>query len=86
MDISVELTLLPLQDDYETPIINFIKALRESKFRVVETALSTQVFGDYDELMSFLTQQIKTSFENFDLGLLHIKLVKTDLSDYEPHF
>ena len=86
MDISVELTLSPLQDDYEKPIINFIKSLRESKFRVIETPLSTQVFGTYDELMPFLTQEIKTSFDSFDLGLLHLKIVKTDRSDYEPHF
>ena len=30
MDISVELTLTPLQDHYETPIIDFIKELRAS--------------------------------------------------------
>ena len=28
MKISVELTLMPLQQDFETPIIDFIKRLR----------------------------------------------------------
>ena len=30
MNISVELTLTPLQDDFEPPILNFIKGLRAS--------------------------------------------------------
>ena len=36
MKISVELTLTPLQDDYETPIIAFIKKLRASGLKVLE--------------------------------------------------
>lgn len=86
MDISVELTLTPLKDDYEPHIIDFIKELRASKFMVLENPLSTQIFGDFDELMPFLTNAIKESFEGIDLAVLNMKLVKTDRSDYEPHF
>jgi uncharacterized protein YqgV (UPF0045/DUF77 family) len=46
MDISVELTLTPLQDDYEPLIKDFIKSLRDSDFKIIETPLSTQVYGD----------------------------------------
>ena len=42
MNISVELTLTPLQDSFEEPIINFIKALRDSGLTVIENPLSTQ--------------------------------------------
>ena len=62
MKISVELTLMPLQQDFETPIIDFIKWLRNSKFKVLENPMSTQIYGDYHELMPFLTEEIKTSF------------------------
>lgn len=86
MKISVELTLTPLQEDYETPIIDFIKRLRDSEFTVLENPLSTQVYGDYDALMPFLTQEIKRSFEGVDISVLQMKIVKTDRSDYEPHF
>lgn len=86
MNISVELTLSPLQDDFETPIINFIKALRQSKFTVLENPLSTQIFGDIDELMPFLTQEIKRSFDAVDISVLQMKIVKTDRSTYEPNF
>ena len=86
MKISIELTLTPLKDDYEQHVIDFIKALRTSDFKVLENPLSTQIYGDYDKLMPFLTQEIKKSFSNLDIAVLHMKLVKTDRSDYEPHF
>jgi len=86
MKISVDLTLSPLQDDYEIHVINFIKSLRDSKFTVLENPLSTQIFGEYDELMPFLNSQIKISFEKQKIGVLTMKVVKTDRSDYEPIF
>jgi uncharacterized protein YqgV (UPF0045/DUF77 family) len=86
MQISIDLTLSPLQDDYEAHIIDFIKVLRASKFKVLENPLSTQIFGEINELMSFLTEAIETSFENTDISLLTMKVVKTNRSNYEPHF
>lgn len=86
MKISVELTLSPLQNDYETHVINFIKKLRASEFTVLENPLSTQIYGNYDVLMPFLVQQIKKSFNEIDIAVLQMKIVKTDRSDYEPHF
>ncbi|WP_299890306.1 thiamine-binding protein [uncultured Lacinutrix sp.] len=86
MDISVELTLTPLQDEFEPAIIHFIKKLRASNLKVLENPLSTQVYGDYDKVMSLLTSEIKEAFELVDKGLLYIKIVKSDRRDYEPHF
>ena len=86
MNISVELTLTPLQDDFEPPIINFIKKLRASGLTVIENPLSTQVFGDYNQVMELLQSEIKEAFEMMDKGLLYMKIVKSDRSDYEPHF
>ncbi|WP_282075093.1 thiamine-binding protein [Maribacter aquivivus] len=86
MDISVELTFSPLQDDFEQHIIDFIKKLRESGLTVLENPLSTQVYGSYDEVMKVLNTEIKTAFELMDRGLLFMKIVKSDRSDYEPHF
>lgn len=86
MNISVDLTLSPLQDDYETHVVDFIKRLRDSEFTVLENPLSTQIYGDYDKVMRFLNQEIKRSFESVDISVLQMKIVKTDRSDYEPHF
>ncbi|WP_323787171.1 thiamine-binding protein [Psychroserpens sp.] len=86
MNISVELTLTPLQDDYEPAIIHFIKKLRSSNLKVLENPLSTQIYGNYDEVMALLTIEIKEVFQLIERGLLHIKIVKSDRYDYEPHF
>ncbi len=86
MNISVELTLTPLQDNFEEPIIRFIKRLRNSGLTVLENPLSTQIYGEYDEVMQLLQTEIKTAFQLMDKGLLYLKIVKTDRSDYEPHF
>ncbi|WP_442267514.1 thiamine-binding protein [Tenacibaculum sp. ZS6-P6] len=86
MKISVELTLTPLQDNFEEPIINFIKKLRASGITVLENPLSTQVYGDYDKVMQLLTSEVKEAFESINNGLLQMKIVKTDRSDYEPNF
>lgn len=86
MNISVELTLTPLQDDFEPAIINFIRKLRASGLTVLENPLSTQVYGDYDAVMELLQNEIKEAFEFIERGLLYMKIVKSDRSEYEPHF
>lgn len=86
MQISVELTLTPIQDDYEPIIIDFIKKMRQSGLTVKENPLSTQVYGEYDKVMDFLQEEIKTTMEAMDRGLLYMKMVKSDRSGYTPFF
>lgn len=86
MNISVELTLSPLQDTFEPIIISFIQKLRASGLTVLENPLSTQVYGEYNQVMAVLHEEIKQAFELMDKGLLYMKIVKSDGSDYEPHF
>jgi uncharacterized protein YqgV (UPF0045/DUF77 family) len=86
MNISVELTLMPLKAEFEPPIKDFIKRLRDSEFTVLENPLSTQVYGEYDNVMSFLTKEIKISFANEEHIIVNLKVVKSDRSAYEPAF
>ena len=86
MKISVELTLSPLQDNFEEPIMSFIKKLRASSFELKENPLSTQIYGEYDALMAFLTKEVKEVFGLLNNGVLFMKIVSSDRSDYEPHF
>jgi uncharacterized protein YqgV (UPF0045/DUF77 family) len=86
MDISVELTLTPLQDDYESVIKDFIKSLRKSEFKIIETPLSTQIYGNYKELMSFLNDNIYHTFLNSESIIMNMKIVKSDRSNYVPNF
>lgn len=86
MNISVELTYSPLRDTYEDDIIRFIKALRASELKVLENPMSTQIYGPYDRVMEVLNREMKASLEAVDQGVFFLKMVKTDRSDYEPHF
>jgi len=86
MKLSVELTLTPLQDDFEPPIKDFIKSLRGSGFTVLENPLSTQIYGEYRPLMRYLTSAIQEVFENQESVVLQMKLIKGDRSSYVPTF
>jgi hypothetical protein len=48
--------------------------------------MSTQIYGDYDELMPYLTNEIKTSLEQQENAVLNLKIVTSDRSTYEPNF
>lgn len=86
MKISVELTLTPLKSDYVVTIKHFIKGLRKTGFKVIETPLSTQIYGDYESVMASLLPLVKATFEDQEAVMLHLKLVKGDRSAYEPDF
>ena len=86
MKISAELTYSPLVSDYEPEIIRFIKALRESGLTVLENPLSTQLYGNYEDVMKVLTREIGRSLETVPQGVFYLKMVKTDRSAYEPDF
>jgi uncharacterized protein YqgV (UPF0045/DUF77 family) len=86
MKISVELTLTPLNSSYVITIKQFIQNLRKTGFTVIENPLSTQLYGEYDQVMSSLLPLVKSTFEQEDAVMLHLKLVKGDRSHYEPDF
>lgn len=86
MEISAELTFSPLQDDFEPPIINFIKSLRNRGLDIKENPLSTQVYGPYDEVMKVLQKEMKTALEAIEHGVLYIKIVKSNRKDYVPNY
>ncbi|WP_424492487.1 YkoF family thiamine/hydroxymethylpyrimidine-binding protein [Salinimicrobium sp. GXAS 041] len=86
MQISVELTLTPLQDDFEAPVKKFIRALKASGFTILENPLSTQVYGEYDKVMDFLTEEIREAFTATEHILINMKIVNSNRSDYAADF
>ena len=86
MKISVELTLAPLKNNYVATIKSFIKKIRKLGVIINETPLSTQIYGEYDEVMNMIIPMIRKTFEDEDAVMLHIKMIKGDRSQYEPDF
>ena len=86
MKVSIELTLTPLSDDFEPSIKTFIKKIRTLGFKVMENPLSTQIYGEYDTLMSAIQETIKETFEEESFVMLNMKIVKGDRRSYVPSF
>ncbi len=86
MKLSIELTLTPLKDNYVPTIKTFILQVRELGFVTKENPLSTQIYGDFDNVMNKLLPLIRKTFVEEAALMLHIKMVKGDRSNYEPDF
>lgn len=81
MKVSVDISLYPLNKEYSKPITDFIEELRNSEFKVIENNLSTQIYGDYDQVMPFLNSKIKDVFFDDNLYVFVLKIIKGDRSE-----
>lgn len=76
MEISVDISLYPLQEGYEKPILAFIAALeKEQSIDVVRNELSTQVHGDYHTIMQLLEKEVLSVFDEIPHSIFVMKLV-----------
>lgn len=86
MKTSIEITLMPLNDDYKSIIKKFIISLRESNFQILENPLSTQIFGELEPTMLMLIEKINNIFSACDGIMVHLKIVKGNRFHYKPDF
>ncbi len=86
MNVSIEMTLMPLNDNYKDIIKDFILSIRNCEFKVLENPLSTQIYGDYDKLIDLLKVEIKDVFSNNEGIMVNLKIVNGDRSNYLPTF
>ncbi len=82
MKTSLEISMYPLsRQNYDQPIDDFIHRLQQyQNLEVRVNMMSTQVFGQYEEIMAALTQEIKTSFEHEPPTIMVLKLLNMDRS------
>jgi uncharacterized protein YqgV (UPF0045/DUF77 family) len=63
MNVTVELSLYPLTEEYEIVVLEFIENLKKHPITVETNGLSTQVFGEYELVMNkILPEEIKKVF------------------------
>lgn len=80
MKLTVDISKYPLANDYIPPIKGFIEQLNQyPNVKVITNALSTQVSGDYDQVMQLLQQSIKWSFERYGKVVFVCKFLHGDL-------
>lgn len=83
MKISVEISMYPLNEIYEKPILKFIKKIKNDvRLSVKTNSMSTQIFGEYEDVMSLLQKEMKTVFEGKNKTAMVMKIINADL-DYE---
>ncbi len=81
MKLSIDISLYPLQKEYGPAILDFIARLESYvSISIKKNTMSTQVFGDYDELMDILKEEIKTTFMELDTSVMVLKMVNEDLA------
>ncbi len=79
MKISVEISYYPLNEQYKPYIKGFIAALNSNKSLVVKTnTMATQVFGEFDEVMSTVQNSMKQAFE-LPHSVFVMKFINADL-------
>ena len=86
MNVSIEITLMPLNNNYKEVIKNFIISLRNNEFKIFENPLSTQIYGDYDKIMNLLNSKIKSVFSENNGIMINLKIVNGDRNNYQANF
>lgn len=64
MKISVDISYYPLTEEFKAPIKQFIAKLNSyTEIIVKSNGMSTQVFGDYADVMRIITKEIEQAME-----------------------
>jgi len=76
MEISVDISMYPLQKEFEAPILAFIAQLElEKSVEVVRNELSTQVHGEYKTIMGLLEKEMFSVFTDIPDSVFVLKFV-----------
>ena len=81
MKLTAELSLYPLHENYIEVITTFIdNARKRSDVTLVTNAMSTQVCGDYQQVMDLIGQTLLQSYNTFGKQVLVCKLIPGELA------
>jgi uncharacterized protein YqgV (UPF0045/DUF77 family) len=65
MEASIDISYYPLSDSYKDFIVEFILSLKKNhpNLNIETNGFSTQIFGEYDQIMSIFQNEIRHSLE-----------------------
>lgn len=82
MRVAVDISLYPLAEEFLTPIKDVVRRLNDHESVEVETnAMSTQLRGEYADVMSILEREIKRTFEQVPKAVFTIRILNNPLAD-----
>ncbi len=81
MKVAVDISLYPLDADFIPPIDDVIERLNaHSGCEVVTNPMSTQIRGEYADVMAALHQEIATTFERVPKAVFAIKILNNPIA------
>jgi uncharacterized protein YqgV (UPF0045/DUF77 family) len=81
MQIAVDISLYPLDENFIPPIKNIIERLGQHPGVEVEcNRMSTQIRGDFDVVMPVLTEEIRTTFTDVPKAVFAIKILNNPIN------
>ncbi len=82
MEISLEISMYPLNEEYKQQILAFIDGLNSyENLEVITNPMSTQVFGDFEEVMHAFTIETKKVFTDISRVMMVTKIFNHNLLD-----
>lgn len=84
--ISIEISMYPLHNDYLEDIEAFLVGLNQHGIRVVTNTMSTQVFGEFDQVMHAIQSELKKTFSCQRKFSVNLKIINTDLDPLSDPF
>ena len=80
MRVAVDISLYPLNEDFIPPIKDVIERLQcHRSLEVVTNPMSTQLRGDYDDVMAALSKEMRTTFESLPKAVFAIRILNNPL-------
>jgi len=80
MKIAADISLYPLDADFIPPITDVIDRLNEhERLEIWTNAMSTQVVGEFDDVMDALRQEIGTTFEQLPKAVFANKILNNPI-------
>ncbi len=81
MRVAVDISLYPLAEEFLAPIRDVIERLNAyDALDVTTNPMSTQIRGDYDEVMAALTAEIRETFETVPKAVFAIRILNNPLA------
>ena len=81
MKVAVDISLYPLDADFIPPIKDVIERLNSYPgLQVVSNPMSTQLRGEYAEVMAALTTEIGTTFERVPKAVFAIRILNNPVA------
>ena len=80
MKLSLELSLYPLDDNFLPIIQDIVERLSlDKRVNCYTNTMSTQVFGEFDHVMTLLRNIIQYSFETYGKQVFVAKFLNSDV-------